>query len=64
VFYLENIFGAALDGERNGVAVSGAEQQGLEDEHVESALQHFALERRFALWHGRVFNLPLDGLLE
>jgi hypothetical protein len=33
------------------VTVRGAEEERLEDQHVESSLDHFALNRGFTPWH-------------
>ena len=38
---LENIVGGEFDGFGDGVAMGGAEEEGAEDEEVESALKEF-----------------------
>src|SRR5262249_1828606 len=46
VFDFEHVGGSALDGVGDGVAMRRPKREGAEDQHVERALQHFALERR------------------
>ena len=51
MFNLEDLLGSALNGMRYGVAVSGAQHQSSQDQHIESALEHLGLKRGFAAWH-------------
>src|SRR5580704_7710855 len=46
VLRFEDIRGASLDRIRDGMPVRGPRREGSQDQHIESALQHFALERR------------------
>src|ERR1700760_1134837 len=48
---LKNIPGAVLDRICNCVTVRRPQQEGLQDKHVQRALQHFALKRRFPARH-------------
>src|SRR5271170_5462148 len=50
-----------LDGVRDGVAMSRAKHQSLQDQHVERSLDHFTLQRGFAPWHGSQYT-PVDDL--
>ena len=45
VFDLQYVVRASLDGVRDGMAVGGAEEEGLQDEKVQGSLQQLALER-------------------
>ena len=45
VLYLENVFRAVLDGVSDGMPVSRSGYESLQDEQVERALQHLALQR-------------------
>jgi hypothetical protein len=52
VFDLQHVVGALLDGVRDGMAVGGAEHEGLQDEKIQRSLQQLAFERRAASrWH-------------
>src|SRR5207244_3154585 len=51
VLDLQHVFGAALDRVCDGLAVSRSEDERLEDQHVQGALDHFGLERRLTSWH-------------
>jgi hypothetical protein len=51
VFDLQHILRPSLDSVRNGMSVRRPQNQCLEDKHVQSPLEHFALQRRFASWH-------------
>ena len=61
MFDLEDIFGAVLDGMRDGVAVRCAQDQGLENEQVERALQHLT-RQRFSIFdrHAWLQYTPID----
>ncbi len=59
MFYLENFFGTLLDDLSDGVAVCRTEDESLEDEEVESALEHLAIERMcLANRHGVLVSIP------
>jgi hypothetical protein len=47
MFHLKNFFRAMLNGVSDGVAVSGAQDQGLQNQQVERTLEHLACERIF-----------------
>ena len=40
MLYLKNVFRALFDHVRDGVPVRGARKQGLQNQHVERALEH------------------------
>jgi hypothetical protein len=48
MLYLEDFAGVALDVVRDGMTVGRAEDQALEDEHVQGALEEIALKGRSA----------------
>jgi hypothetical protein len=56
MFDLQDILGPSLDRMRYGVSVSGAQNQRLQDQHVQRSLKHFALQRRLASWHLGVYS--------
>lgn len=52
MLHLQNFLRALLNHMRDGVAVCGAEYERLQNEQVESALQHVGFERMsLAAWH-------------
>ena len=61
VFNLEDVVRTTLNGMRDGVTVGRAENQRLEDQHVESSLHHLALNGGFAPWHIPQYT-PVDDL--
>ncbi len=63
MFNLQNFFGAALNGMRDGVTVRRAENERLQDQHIESSLQHLAAQGGFTFGHA-FQSTPLDGLPE
>jgi hypothetical protein len=61
VLYLQDLIGAVLDNVGNGVTVGRTEQQCLQDEEIERALQKIGLEWRCAaLGHGLAFPKIID----
>ena len=51
VFDLEHILRPSLDGLGDGLAMGGTQDQRLQDQHVQRALDHFGLERRMTSGH-------------
>lgn len=46
MLHLQDVFGAALDDMSDGVAVGRTQNQRLQDQHVQRALQQISLKRR------------------
>ena len=48
---LKDLIRTPLDGMGDGLSMSGAQHKCLEDQHVQSSLNHLGLERGLASWH-------------
>ncbi|SPE38512.1 hypothetical protein SBA3_290043 [Candidatus Sulfopaludibacter sp. SbA3] len=51
VLNLQHLFGTPLDRVSDRLSMSGTQDQGPEDQHVQGSLDHFELQGRFASWH-------------
>jgi hypothetical protein len=51
VLDLKDLIRAPLNGVGDGLSMSGAQHKCLEDQHVQSTLNHLGLERGLASWH-------------
>lgn len=48
---LQHLFRAPLNRVSDRLSMSGPQDQGPEDQHVQGSLDHFELQGRFASWH-------------